>query len=82
MLKDGFYALVCTRQPFELDMTIVIVCFSTPVSSTFSPAGRLISGNSCKIRTTAYAASVSAKSTINNQYFVDLAMNEHSKLTT
>lgn len=53
-----------TLHPFVIDATKVVVCFSTPVSSTNSPGGSLVFGYRWIIRTTVIAASVSAKSTI------------------
>lgn len=44
--------LISTLQPLVIDITKVVVCFSTPTTSTTSPFGNLIVGNRCKMRTT------------------------------
>ena len=41
-----------TLQPSVIERTNVIVCFSTPTSSTFSPFGNCMVENLCSRRTT------------------------------
>jgi hypothetical protein len=46
-----------TLQPSVIESTSVIVCFSAPTSSIFSPGGSCMVGNLWNKRTTVYAAS-------------------------
>jgi hypothetical protein len=51
-----------TLQPSLIDRTSVVLCFSAPTSSNFSPSGRFRVGKFRSRRTRIYAACVSAKS--------------------
>jgi hypothetical protein len=42
---DSSRFIVAILQPSVIDITRVIVCFSTPIKSTTSPSGSLMVGN-------------------------------------